>query len=55
MNIKQTKSGKFLFSEKYYDFRESKWRSASVTLKFKTKASQNEARKLLSIKIDILI
>lgn len=52
MNIKKTKSEKYLFAEKYYDFRLGKCRSASITLKSKTKASQNEASKLLSIKIE---
>lgn len=55
MFFKELNNGKYRYYEKFYHEREEKWKQVSVTLKSKSRVSQAEAKRRLSLKIEKLL
>lgn len=55
MFFKELNNGKYRYYEKFYHEREEKWKQVSVTLKLKSRVSQAEAKRRLSLKIEKLL
>ena len=55
MFFKELDNGKYRYYEKFYHEREEKWKQVSVTLKSKSRVSQAEAKRRLSLKIEKLL
>lgn len=54
MFYKKLPNGKYRYFEKYFDEIQNKWRQVTITMNSKSRASQSEARNILSQKIERL-